>query len=94
MAKAKAKEPTLRQQMRKSAESRLTVLMDQVRDAVANVLEDTTLDMDDVMAMCCKTQTGTLRDKLVGRLADEAERDIVKLWNNQQALDLESKDAN
>jgi len=93
MAKAKAKELTLRQQMRKSAEGRLTVLVDQVRDAVAKVLEDTTLDMDDVMAMCCKTQTTTLRDKLVGRLADEAERDIVKLWNNQQKLDLESKDA-
>lgn len=86
MSKKKTSTKTLRQQIREKAELRLDGLIEQVRDAVAKVLEDTTLDMDHVMGMCCKTQTSTLREQLVTRLANEAEADLMKLWNDQTNL--------
>jgi hypothetical protein len=98
MGKAKVSEPvankeqTLRQQMRMSAESRLTDLVVEMCDAAAKVTDGKTIESLDLMAMCCKTQTNTLRDKLVGQLANAAEKDLVKLWNSQQKLDLEDSD--
>ena len=93
MTKAK-KEQTLRQKMRAAAEGRLNDLMRAMQGAAGEVVSDTTIDPVDLMGMCCKSQVGTLREKLVTRLANEAEDDLVALWNNQQDLDLGNKNDN
>jgi len=92
MAKAK-KELSLRQQMRTSAEHKLVVLMGEMEFAAKKVASRQAVSAEDLMGMLCKTQTNTLHDKLVTQLANQAENDLVKLWNDQQSLDLaENKD--
>lgn len=90
---AKTDKKSLRQQMREKAEIKLNSLMEEMRKAAGEVIEDTTIDPEDLMAMCCKTQTGTLRDKLLVRLTDEIQNDLVALWNRQDNLDLGEPDA-
>lgn len=96
MAKAKAKELTLRQQMRQSSESELEKILDHASNALVDSVREHSndaLDHGDIAKLLSGGQTKTLRDKLVGQLAKAAEKDLVLLWNNQQKLDLESKDA-
>lgn len=88
---AKAKKETLRQQMRAQAEIELDLIATRVIKAVCEVAPD--IAPLDIMKLCSSNQTTTLRAKLVGEIANRAEAELLELWNDQQNLDLEKKDA-
>lgn len=86
MTKAK-KELSLRQQMRKQAELDLDALLDNVREAVSGVAPGY-LGSVDLLKLLSSSQTKTVRERVITKMANQAEAELVKLWNNQQKLDL------
>ena len=93
MTVKKEKKVTLRQQMRVQAETTLEELMNIMEGAAQGIVAESPISGNDLMAICCKTQVNTIHDKLITQLANQAEADLVKLWNDQQKLDLGDNDA-
>lgn len=88
--KTEDKEKTLRQQMRESASSELDGLVEKATFALEAEAKGSPVSASDLARLIIGGQTKTLRDKMIGQIADVAERDLVKMWNNQQKLNLES----
>ncbi len=93
MTTKKSKLPTLRQQLRDKASPQLAKLMAEMRMAATKVVEGSSIHPTDLMGICCKTQVATLHDHLITVLANDAEAELVKLWNDQQKLELGESDA-
>ena len=87
------KKMTLRQRLRADADNKLVNLLERSREAVEKVLEGTPLMATDIMHLASSTQNKTLRNHMVSALANQAEDELERLYNNQQKLDLGGKDA-
>lgn len=83
----KQKQQTLRQQMRAQAELDLDKLVKDVEKAVAKVVPGY-LGQTEILKLLSSSQTKTVREHLVTRMANVAEENLVKLWNDQQTLEL------
>ena len=92
--KTKVKVTSFRQRLRDSAENRLQQMESTVRILVTEALksEGTEVNPYDVMRLACGSQTKTLRTRLVTELANETERELERLYyNNQQQLPLDKE---
>lgn len=91
-AKKKTK-PTLRQRLRHDAGVKLSEIERLAGSAMTRVCEEsnTKVGAYDLMRLFSGTQTKSLRDKLIGQLADEAETELENIYNNQRLLDLGEK---
>jgi hypothetical protein len=92
MAKAKEKALSMRQQMRNKSESQLNHLSEVAYNAVNAAIGPQPFSPVELMRLCVGGQTKTLRDRLIGKLADKAEAEVMALWNNQQDLSFGSKE--
>jgi hypothetical protein len=84
---------TLRQRLRADAEKKLDSLIAAAGDAVDEILAGTNLAAWDLMHLASSKQNKTLRAHMVTELANQKEDELERLYNNQQDLDLEKKDA-
>ena len=84
------KQMTLRQQMRAQAADKLAELEKLVHSGVLRALEEAGVELNpyDVMRLCVGGQTKTVREQLITDLANLAEAELLRLWNNQQTLPL------
>lgn len=91
--KTKARKMNLRQRLRSAADDKLTMIEQKVlescRDAVA---QHSQINPYEVMRLCCTGPQKSLRAKLITDMANEAEAELERLWNNQQKLALEETD--
>ena len=89
MTTGKGKQPTLRQQIRDKAGDKLNDLLGEASNAVVSIVVGTSVDARLLMQLASQPSGGkTLRHNLVTMLANDAEVELVKLWNNQKLLDL------
>lgn len=89
--KSKAKTMTFRQRLRADAELKLDKMMSSMGTAGIRVCEEHNSEIDHTLLMQLASQPvqgKTLRSKLIGELANEAEAAVEKIYNNQQGLDL------
>ena len=98
MTKAKKnteKTLTLRQQLRADANVRLDAISRLVGTAVDRALEEAGVELPyrDVMRFCLGGQTQTVHEKLVTQLANQAEAELLAIWNKQADLPLGEQDA-
>jgi len=96
MAKSKAKKMTFRQRLRDGAEKKLNMMVSTMQSAATRVIEehDSGIDAFLLMQLASQPEQGkTLRHDLVTKLSNEAEAELEKIWNDQQALDLGDDDA-
>ena len=93
--KSPVKVMTLRQQLRAQAADKLRELQRLVTTAVERAMDEADVELNsaDVMRMCVNSQTKTLHEQIITDLANQAEADLLKMWNNQQALPLGDDDA-
>jgi len=87
------KKMTLRQRLREDAARKLEAIGSTMNAAAERVADehDTNIDMTEVMKMLANTQVGTLQQKLIGELANEAEVKLERLYNSQQDLTFGTK---
>lgn len=84
------KQMTLRQQMRAQAADKLAELEKLVHSGVLRALEEAGVELNphDVMRLCVGGQTKTVREQLITDLANLAEAELLRLWNNQHTFPL------
>lgn len=81
------KKVTLRQRLRNAAESKLQGLLEQATEAAAEICKGTSVDKHLLMQLASTPNGGkTLRNDLITKLANDAEAELEKLYNNQMAL--------
>jgi hypothetical protein len=89
-----AKAITLRQRLRADAEKELDKLIEDAIERVEVLLVGTSLVSGmDLMRLACSTKNKSLRQKMVTQIANGKERKLERMYNDQQKLDLEKKDA-
>jgi hypothetical protein len=88
MGKKVEKKQTLRQKLRRDAEAKLLGLMEQTRDSVSEIANGAGLSGPDLIRVCATGYNKTLRDQLVSLLANQAEAELMRIYNNQQGLPL------
>ena len=88
MSTKKSKLPTLRQQLRDKAEERLQELIIEALDAINRVSMPHAIGGPSLAKLISGGEQKTHRHMLVTHLANNAEAELVKLWNNQQELDI------
>ena len=92
MAK-KSKKLTLRQRLRADAEKKLDGMVEQACERVAGVTEGTSVDFFRLMQLASQPQhSKTLKHDLVTALANDAEDELERIYNDQQKLALEDTD--
>jgi len=81
---------TLRQRLRADAEKKLDQILKELEQATARVLDQAGTDIAtwDLLHIAGSRQNKSLRAHLVTKLANEAEAELEKLYNNQQKLAL------
>ncbi len=80
------KKLTLRQRLRADGEKQLDALLTKATKAVDDVLEGTPLVAADLMHLASATKNKTLRSRMVGALANAAEAELERIYNNQLKL--------
>ena len=83
------KKLTLRQRMRDAAEKKLDRLVDAMRAAGKHVCDEDKVGLDPslVMQLASQPEQGkTLRHQLITELANEAEAELEKIYNDQLNL--------
>lgn len=86
------KKKTLRQQLREQATSELEILRNKVVDAVAKMMPHY-LATQDLLTLASSTRNQSLKNKLVSKIANEKEAELLRLYNKQNDLPLGDKDA-
>ena len=76
----------LRQKLKEGAELRLEQMLKDGGDALTEITSGANLWATDIAKLMCSKRTDTLRAKLINRLADEAETELLEKYNTQ--LDL------
>ena len=91
--KVKAKKMTLRQRLRADAEDKLERMMESARQNVVNVVSafDSAINPYDLLRVMSSSQTKSLRNRLIGELANETEYELEQLYNKQQDLTFGTK---
>jgi hypothetical protein len=81
---------TLRQRLRADAEKKLDQILKDLDQAAARVLDQAGTDIAtwDLLHIAGSKQNKSLRAHLVTKLANEAEAELERLYNNQQKLAL------
>jgi NAD-dependent SIR2 family protein deacetylase len=92
MAKKNKPQPTLRQRLLADAEGKLNQMIEDASQKVSTITEGTSVDFYSLMKVASTKHSDTLRRKLIVSLANDKERELEELYNNQQNLALESKD--
>jgi len=78
--------PTLRQQLRTEADVTLSGLMVDMIAAADKVAGESGVDAHDLMRIAAGgASTKTLREKLIGDLANQVERELLKIFTDRQA---------
>jgi hypothetical protein len=91
---SKKKGLTLRQRLREGAEKKLHLMVLAMEGAANSVLEKHESNIDPLLLMQLASQPNggkTLRHDLVTALANEAEEELERLYNNQLDLPVEEK---
>ena len=83
-----SKTMTLRQQLREQAGSELDVLRNKAIDAVAKIAP-ANISTQNLLRLACNGRVAALREKMITRLANEAEHKLIALYNKQEGLPLE-----
>lgn len=86
------KKPTLRQQLREQAESELEILRNKVVDTVAKMMPHY-LATQDLLTLASSKRNQSLKNKLVSKIANEKEAELLRLYNKQSELPLDKADA-
>ena len=92
MTTKKAKKTTLRQQLRVQAAIKLEAIKDEACKGIDTIALSECLSSYDLIKSIGKGSSKTADHNLVTQLANKAERELVKLWNDQQSLDLKGDD--
>lgn len=89
--KTKAKAMTFRQRLRAQSGDRLKKIESAMYGAAVRVCEEaeTEINPADVMRLMTGGQTKTLRDRLIGEIANETEKELEALYNKQIDLGLQ-----
>ena len=88
MTTKKSKLPTLRQQLRDTADEQLQALIIEGTAAINRVSMPHAIGGPSLAKLIAGGEQKTHRHTLVTHLANNAEAELVKLWNNQQKLDI------
>ena len=83
---------SLRQELRAAAGTRLEKIKVEAGNAVDVIATREGLAWQDLVKAIADGSHKTAEHNLVTQLANKAESDLIKLWNDQQKLDLEKKD--
>lgn len=90
--KSKVKKLTLRQQLRAKAEEQLKGLKEQAVERVGEIADAAGINKYELMKACSVAHHTTLEHQLVTDLANNAEAELMRIWNNQQDLPLGDDD--
>lgn len=79
---------TLRQRLRADANVKLGEIEQLVADAVGKAVGKAGVELNpyDVMRLCLGGRTKSIRDKLVRELANQAEAELQRIYNDQMNL--------
>lgn len=89
----KAKKMTFRQRLRAQSEDRLKEMVKTVQILVVESVKPVSeINPYDVMRLACGKQTKSLRNRLIGELANEHEAELEKIYNKQQDLSFGTKE--
>ena len=91
MTTKKAKKMTLRQQLRVQAAAKLNYIKGDVSDAIDMICKREQIEWTDLMKACGPGISKTAEHNLITQLANKAEVELVKLWNDQQELPLDEE---
>ncbi len=83
----------LRQKLRAACEAKLNELVLETRTVVMNTAEVYGMEFDDFCRVVAGRHAQTAKNACITQMANLAEADLIKLYNNQQALTLEGKPA-
>ena len=92
MTEKNTKRLSLRQELRKAANLKLAAMKQIAYDSIAIIAKNNGVKVVDLIKSISKGFSKTADHNLVTQLANKAETDLIKLWNDQQNLDLEKKD--
>jgi len=84
----KVKRVTLRQELRAVAETNLVAIKKAAAENIDIIAEHEGIDPHDLIRVISAGRHKTAEHNLVTQLANKAEAELVKLWNDQQDLDL------
>jgi hypothetical protein len=90
--KTKPKRLSLRQELRKVAETKLPAVKLQAAEAIDKIAREYGVDWKDLVKAISDGTSKTANHNLVTQLANKAEADLIEIWNDQQKLDLGEKD--
>ncbi len=93
MTTGKGKAPTLRQQLRDAADEQLQELIIKALDAINSVSMPHAIGGPSLAKLIAGGEQKTHRHTLVTHLANNNEAELIKIWNDQQKLDLGDGDA-
>ena len=82
---------SLRQRLRRDAEAQLNVLIQAATEEVAGVCLGTGLNPLDLMHVASANRNQSLRTRLIVILTNAKEKELEKLYNDQQKLDLDTE---
>ena len=86
MAK-KSKKLTLRQRLRADADKKLEAMVEQACEKVATITEGTSVDFYRLMQLASQpSHSKTLRHDLITALANDAEAELERIYNDQMKL--------
>jgi len=88
MTEKNKKRVTMRQQLRIKAEEELVGIKQAALDAMGKLAKKHGLDRGELVKAISVGSHKTADHFLVTQMANKAEDDLVKLWNDQQNLDL------
>lgn len=83
---SKGKKITLRQRLRAAAKRELDRLEGKACEAVAEIVEGTSIDYYSLMKLASTNQGKSLRTELITALANDAEAELEAIYNKQMAL--------
>jgi hypothetical protein len=86
MGKKKAPALTLRQRLRQAASAKLDGMVEQIQEQATAVCGDTSLLGVDLMHLASSRQNKTLREHMISALANDAEAELERLYNNQMGV--------
>lgn len=87
MAKSKKRKPSLRQRLRTDAEKKLELLITNVRKEASAVVHETSVDPALLMQLAAQPERSkSLRNALVTVIANDTERKLEKLYNDQMDM--------
>jgi hypothetical protein len=88
MTEKNKKRLTMRQELRNAAEDKLIDITADAAEAVHAIALKHGVKLHDLVKAISEGSHKTAEHNLVTQIANNAERELIEIWNNQQKLDL------